>query len=863
MPAKLTAVLGPTNTGKTHLAVTRMCGHASGMMGFPLRLLAREVYDRVVAIKGAAQVALVTGEEKIVPPGARYWLATAEAMPTDVQPDFLAIDEVQLAADPERGHVFTDRLLHRRGTAETMLLGAATMAPMIRRLLPDADIDGRPRFSTLAFAGPKKVSRLPRRSALIAFSAEAVYGLAEMLRRQKGGAAVVMGALSPRTRNAQVELYQSGEVDYLVATDAIGMGLNMDIGHVAFAALDKFDGERQRRLTPAEIAQIAGRAGRYQTDGTFGTITLGEGASATAAELQPHEITAVEDHDFKSVRALSWRNARLDWRSLDALVASLMQPPERDDLKRTRRATDEAVLRLLAAEDWVRERATSPARIQRLWSVCSLPDYRKSGAKGHAILAGRMFRHLTDGAGHLPPDWIASELAHLDDVQGGIDALSTRMARARTWTYAAHRPDWLADASHWAGRAREVEDRLSDALHERLRQRFVDRRTSVLMKGLAAGGAHLPLAVDPDGTVAIGGEEIGTLTGFRFRASPDADAGEQKRLMATAERRLGDELARRARTLAAADDDSFALATDGRLPPRILWQGARVARLHKGASVLAPDIRLARALDPLPAALRTRVADRLGRWLAGRIEGELAPLAHLARTAAADDTSPMARGLAVQLVEALGILPKAPLAPLLAAMTQKDRAFLARAGVTIGVAHVFLPALLKPGPTRWRLALWAIGSGLERLPPSPAPGLVSVPSDEGAPSGFYAAAGFAIFGARAVRLDMVERLSRAMHKARKGRAPFVPDPDWLSTLGLDADAFRAVMRALGYRPAGNLDPADTVSKAAASAAVSPPPPTQAFRWHGTNSPRRPRPKPAGSRRHSPFAALAELTGRKG
>ncbi|MGB7405606.1 MAG: DEAD/DEAH box helicase, partial [Pacificimonas sp.] len=517
--ARLTAVLGPTNTGKTHLAVTRMCGYASGMMGFPLRLLAREVYDRVVALKGAGQVALVTGEEKIVPSGARYWLCTAEAMPTDIHPEFVAIDEVQLAADPERGHVFTDRLLHRRGTAETMLLGADTMAPLIRRLLPDAIIDGRPRFSKLTHMGPKKLSRLPRRAAVIAFSVEDVYALAEMLRRQKGGAAVVMGALSPRTRNAQVALYQSGEVDYLVATDAIGMGLNMDIEHVAFAQLTKFDGQRRRRLLPAEMAQIAGRAGRYQTDGGFGTLLFGEGVDmAKSPELEEREVDAIESHEFASLKSLIWRNARLDWASLPRLISSLEQQPDRDELKRTTRASDEAVLKLLAAEPQVQERATSPDMLRRLWSVCSLPDYRKSGPKAHARLVGKIYGHLTEAPWRLPTDWIGAEVARLDDVQGGIDALATRISAARTWSYIAHREDWLADPAHWAARTRAVEEKLSDALHERLTQRFVDRRTAALMKGLAAGGGALPVEVDADGVVAIAGEEIGTLTGFRFEA---------------------------------------------------------------------------------------------------------------------------------------------------------------------------------------------------------------------------------------------------------------------------------------------------------------------------------------------------------
>ncbi len=838
---RLTAILGPTNTGKTHLAVTRMCGHASGMIGFPLRLLAREVYDRVVAIKGEAQVALITGEEKIQPPGARYWLCTAEAMPTDIHPEFVAIDEIQLAADPERGHVFTDRLLHRRGTAETMLLGASTMIPMVRRLLPDAIIDSRPRFSRLSYAGPKKLSRLPRRSALIAFSAEEVYALAEMLRRQKGGAAVVMGALSPRTRNAQVALYQSGEVDYIVATDAIGMGLNMDVEHVAFAGLSKFDGQRQRRLMPAEMAQIAGRAGRYQTDGTFGSLAYGEGVDGrTGPELQDSEVDAIVGHDFAPVKKLTWRNARLDWRSLTALIQSLEQRPDRDDLIRTSRATDEAVLKLLAQEAWVDVRANSPERLRQLWSVCSLPDYRKTGAKGHARLAGRIYRHLTEDSGKLPTDWIAAEVARLDDIQGGIDALSHRMSAARTWTYISHREDWLADPKHWAARTREVEDRLSDALHQRLTQRFVDRRTSVLMRDLAGGENMLPVEVDPDGTVAIGGEEIGTLTGFRFEAEPGAKAGEQKRLVAAAERRLAGELSRRAGELVSAPDPDFGLALTERLPARILWRGARVARIYAGTSPLRPEIRLARALAGLDAKVQRAVAARLSDWLAGQIDTQLAPLALLAKTAASPDASPSARGLAVQLIEAFGVLEKGPLAPLLAAMTDADRKLLAQAGVTIGVTHLFIPGLLRPGPTLWRLALWAMAEKLKVMPDPPGPGLVSLPADPAAPRGYYPVAGFAIVADRAIRLDMIERLARDMNRSRKGARPFIPDQNWLHTLGIDAPTFTQVMRALGYRHAriGEVN---------------------GFSYRGMQRPARLRkPQGHGPARHSPFAALAAL-----
>jgi ATP-dependent RNA helicase SUPV3L1/SUV3 len=832
--SRVTAVLGPTNTGKTHLAVTRMCGHTSGMIGFPLRLLAREVYDRVVQMKGEGQTALITGEEKIVPPGARYFLCTAESMPLDKDLAFVAIDEAQLGADAERGHVFTGRLLGARGREETMILGSETLRPLVRALLPDAEIVSRPRFSTLAFSGPRKLSRLPKRSAIVAFSAEDVYGLAEMIRRQKGGAAVVMGGLSPRTRNAQVAMYQSGEVDYLVATDAIGMGLNMDIAHIAFAALSKFDGRRSRRLRPAEMAQIAGRAGRYQTDGTFGTLAFGDD---DGPGFDPIEVEAIEAHAFEPLRQLVWRNPRPDFRSLGALIASLGLRPEHERLIRSDDEVDFQVLKRMAREPWVIERATSPATLQRLWAACGLPDYRKTGPDRHARLIGRVYRYLTESDGRIPTDWVAGELARLDDVQGDIDALANRIAAARTWTFAAHRPDWLADPVHWAERSRAIEDRLSDALHQRLMQRFVDRRTSVLMRELALrGGGALPTEIDDDGAVVVGGEAIGRLDGFRFHADPSARAGEKRRLLAAAERRLSGELARRARQLALAGDDAFALEFDGRMPPRLLWNGARVAYLGKGADALGPRVRLDRSLLDLGEADKTAVRTRLERWFDGAMVRQLRPLRRLNSAIVDGDVSATARGIIIQLVENLGCVARAPMQPLLAAMDEEDHSLLYRDGVRIGVTHLYIPELLRPEPTRWRLALWAVARGLDSAPPPP-PGRVSVPIVEGVPRAFFEVAGFWPIVTDAVRVDMVERLVKAMHRQRKGGAPFVPDAIWAQSLGLSQKSFVQLMRALGYRAAEAEG-------------------RTAFSWHGM-----PVAKRAGKRAapaHSPFAVLANL-----
>src|SRR5216684_2379921 len=456
----VTAVLGPTNTGKTHLAIERMLGHSSGIIGLPLRLLAREVYNKVVDRVGADAVAV----------------ATVEAMPRDLDAAFVAIDEIQLGADLERGHVFTDRMLNRRGREETLVLGAQTVRPMVERLLPGAHVLTRPRLSQLSFAGEKKITRLPRRSAVVAFSAEEVYAIAELIRRQRGGAAVVMGALSPRTRNAQVALYQSGDVEYLVATDAIGMGLNLDVDHVAFASDRKFDGYQFRKLNPAELAQIAGRAGRATRNGTFGT-------TGRCPPFETELAQALESHSFEPIKVLQWRNTALDFSSVGALQASLAAPPKESGLTRAPIAEDILVLDHAARDDEIRALATTRAAVERLWDVCQVPDYRKIAPATHAELATTLYGFLMR-EGAIPTDWFARQVEQADHTDGDIDTLSNRIAHIRTWTFAANRPDWLADPEHWQGVTRAVEDKLSDALHNRLTERFVDRRTSVLMRRL-------------------------------------------------------------------------------------------------------------------------------------------------------------------------------------------------------------------------------------------------------------------------------------------------------------------------------------------------------------------------------------------
>lgn len=828
------AVLGPTNTGKTHLAIERMCGHSSGMIGFPLRLLAREVYDRVVAIKGKEQVALITGEEKLVPPNARYFLTTAESMPIDRDFSFVALDEAQLATDPERGHVFTDRLLRARGRDETMILGSEALRPMVRTLVKDAEIIGRPRFSTLSYAGATKLSRLPARSVIVAFSAEEVYAVAEMLRRLRGGAAVVMGALSPRTRNSQVAMFQAGEVDYLVATDAIGMGLNMDVNHVAFASLRKFDGRRSRRLTISEMAQIAGRAGRHQRDGTFGTLAL-EGTRG--ARFEDEEIDAIEAHVFPHIDHLYWREGSPSLATLDALITDLERKPDRQVLRAAPQAIDLAVLKRLAEEDWVRERAHGKAMIGRLWAACGLPDFRKTGPEPHGRLVARIFRHLSEGSGHLPVSWFADELARLDSVQGDVETLADRIAGVRTWAYIAHRNDWLPDAADWAERTRTLEEKLSDALHQRLTQRFVDRRTSVLMRDLGARGGDLslPVKVDEEGIVTVDGEPIGRLIGFRFKADHLARHGDMKRLMAAAERRLGVELSSRARQLAADEDSHFTLATDVGRPVAIFWRGDVVARLEKGRTLLSPRIRLHRALDTLTTADRTGVEQRLSTWLESRIQRELKPLARYFEAARDPACASSLRAVLAPLAEAGGIVARAPIASAIEHLDREGRSRAERLDVKIGTIDVYSPTLLKPEPTRWRIALFAAAED-HMMPELPVPGAVSMatPADTVTCEAMVRA-GYRALGAQMLRVDLAERLARIAHEARTGRKPFTPDPGLATSLGLRPASFAQLMLALGFRagPAGE---------------------PEAWIWKGKRPPRPDQPHRPGNA----FGALADL-----
>jgi ATP-dependent RNA helicase SUPV3L1/SUV3 len=826
--ARVRAVLGPTNTGKTHLAIERMLAHASGIIGFPLRLLARENYDRMVAVKGARYVALITGEEKIIPPEARWFSCTVEAMPLDRDAEFVAVDEIQLCADPDRGHVFTDRLLHARGMVETMFLGAETIRPLLQRLVPQASIETRPRLSQLSYAGPAKLVRLPPRTAVVAFSASEVYAIAELIRRRRGGCAVVMGRLSPRTRNAQVALYQEKEVDFLVATDAIGMGLNMNVDHVAFAGLGKFDGHRPRRLTASEVGQIAGRAGRGMRDGTFGTTTQ-------CPPIPDEVVSAVEAHTFESLDQICWRNSDLDFTSLQSLLDSLTVPPPRPGLVRGNDASDLETLAHLSREPEIRRLAQGRRQVRLLWDACQIPDFRKLADDTHTKLCARVFGHVVrDGA--LPTDWLGRQIDGLERVDGDIDTLMQRLSGVRIWSYIAARGDWVPDSPVWQARAREVEDKLSDVLHERLTSRFVDRRAAHLMRRLEGGdGQDLLSAVTRQGEVVVEGHKVGRVDGFRFAPDPSAVGDEKKLVQRAARRALREEIPRRVATLESAPDEVLAWTDE----QRINWEGVPVARVERGPGILRPRVHI---LDSefLDGARRERLRGRLQRYVDEQVRSDLAPL-FLASEAAVSDG--LIRGPLHRLTESLGLVQAFNEEP----PSNELRARLKSLGIRAGRFALFLPALLKPRATAMRARLWALQNGVP-VPALPPPGMVSMTPRTEWPTGFAAAMGWIEAGPLLLRLDVAERVAGELTYLAR-RTPVLVSSGLASRFSIKADLLPVVLRRLGFHiiPGGGLTP-DT---------FGPPAPAMLTPMRRRRRPARQAAPPARVA-SGPFAALAAL-----
>ena len=818
MQKLIRVILGPTNTGKTHTAIERMLGHESGMIGFPLRLLARENYDRIVERVGKSSVALITGEEKIVPPNARYFCCTVEAMPVERTVAFLAVDEIQLAGDRERGHVFTDRLFHARGRSETMFMGAETIRPFIKRLLPDAHIETRPRLSRLTYSGVRKVTRLQRRSAIVAFSAADVYALAETVRRQRGGCGIVMGALSPRTRNKQVEMYQNGDVDFLIATDAIGMGLNMDIHHVALASDMKFDGRYMRRLMPQEIAQIAGRAGRHTRDGTFG-MTDG------VEPLEPEEIAAIENHQFPPLRGLYWRARDLDFSSPRALVSSLEAPPPQPFLQRQAEATDHTTLAAMAETQSVKELANSPGRVRLLWDVASIPDFRNMMTDNHTTMLTRIYESLAKN-GQLERDWVAGQLRHLDRLDGDIDTIMTRIAHIRTWTYITQRSGWTDAPDEWQDLARNIEDRLSDELHNQLTQKFVDKRAAHLSRKLKEQ-VSLSASVKLDGTVLVEGEEVGRLDGFTF--TPDiSDSEEKAMILAAARKGLPEEIERRVRAVLASADEAFKLQENG----AIHWREAPLAKLLKSDNPYAPRIvmadaelvttdQMARMSARIEAFIKDHVAHVLAPLLA--LENPVVPAPSQPKTDAAKTEEPKteeasaeateapaapaaeipplsgtAKGIAYQLFEAFGTLPTARVGGQLRDLSDTDKPQLARLGIRMGVESIYMAEMLKPASIKLRAVLWSVHNATFPEGGPPPEGRVSINAVDGVADDYWLITGYRRLGTKVMRVDMVERVS-ALVRAAARAGQFKMTDDMLSLAGVSRDEMKAMILDLGCR----------------------------------------------------------------
>jgi ATP-dependent RNA helicase SUPV3L1/SUV3 len=807
-----------------------MLAHGTGMIGLPLRLLAREIYDRMVRVKGERACALITGEERIRPPNARYFACTVEAMPVSEGADFVAIDEVQLAGDPDRGHVFTSRILHARGGHETLLLGSDTIRPVLRALDLAIDSERRERFSQLRYSGPTKITKLPKRTAIVAFSAEEVYAIAELLKRQRGGCAVIMGALSPRTRNSQVALYQSGEVDYVVATDAIGMGLNLDISHVAFASRRKFDGRHRRLLRADELAQIAGRAGRFRDDGTFGET----------ADCEPFDEETVEricEHHFEPMAHLNWRSVDLDFHDLDSLQHSLRRPSPHKALRRAPEALDEATLIQMAVLPDVRRRMRGHAHVRRLWDLCTLPDFRKAGLDGHLRLVSMLAEQLMSPDARLKDEWVYSHIERLDCSEGDIDALQHRLSEIRTWTYAANRSDWMENAETWRLRTREIEDRLSDALHEALMQRFVDRRTSTLMRSLSAD-EYAPAEIAPTGEVQIEGHVVGRLEGLKFRPDSNARTLEGRAVRNAAIKSLRPVIEQRLLAIAGAPPEAFSFDASN---AAILFDGAVIARLVRGADWLRPDVELVGAEDAL-APLRDKTLAAVTAWVRADLESLLGPLLGLDRRGALEGASPVARGLAFEIRETGASIDRRRAPPNAAKLEPDDRQVLRRLGLHVGRVAAWAPDLLKPARLTRIAMLRAVFSGRPYVDP---PGAVSFVLSGATFSDLdLASLGYLRLGPRAVRADMAERLSVLLSDARRTSTSsrFEVAPALAAIIGCPLRDFPAILRALGLIPA-QRDPEGTVSH---------------WRFAGARTAAETvRMAPANP--HSPFAELASLS----
>ncbi len=781
---KITAVLGPTNTGKTHLAIDTMLSFDSGMIGFPLRLLAREVYDKVIKKVSQKKVALITGEEKIIPQDAKYFLCTVESMPLDKSLDFVGVDEIQMCADHERGHIFTDRLLHMRGNKLTMLMGSSTIKNIISKLDEDIEFINRNRLSKLTYAGHKKISRIDRKTAIIAFSAEEVYAIAELIRRQKGGAAIVMGSLSPKTRNAQVELYQSGDVDFLVATDAIGMGINMDLDYVYFSNLKKFDGKKLRKLNLSEIGQIAGRAGRYLNDGSFGI-------TGNCKEINAEEVELLENHKFEEIRTLFWRNPNLNFNNPYSLIKSLEEKPQREWLRKVHECEDEKALKYFLRDKNLENINFEKKTLSLLWECCQIPDFVKKTYGNHYEVIESVFKFLSSKNGKITNEYMRLQLMKLDKLDGNVDSLSNRIANVRTWSYVSNKNNWIENQDYWIQKTKLLEDKLSDRLHEELTKTFIDKRASILARGLKQD-MEFKTEIFENNDVKIDEQFIGKINGLKLELDLKKGALETdiKSLKKAARQTIGPELEKRIQSI--IDTGLIELNNDF----KIYWNKFVIAKLTPGNDYLTPNFELI-VDDILEQDQRKKLNSFINKWLKNKIDTVLQSLIDLKNL---KDKHSSIKALAYQLYENNGVLKRENVSEYLKNLGQNERKILRNLGVKFGRYHIFLHKLIKPEPVILRTLLWKNyhQKYFKLIPPTF--GLNFIEDKDNKNKYFMLLCGFEKFDNYYVRIDILERLfMQIINSGSDQNKEIKLIPEMLNLLGCNKDNFKKLIQKMNYK----------------------------------------------------------------
>jgi len=785
---KITAVLGPTNTGKTHLAVETMLEHNTGIIGFPLRLLAREIFDKCVNKVGSNNVALITGEEKIIPKSPKYYICTVESMPQDMSVDFVAVDEIQMCADQERGHIFTDRLLHARGNKITMFLGSHTMRSVINSLIKNVEFINKERFSKLTYSGHKKISRLNPKTALIAFSVDEVYALAELVRRQKGGTAVIMGSLSPKTRNSQVELYQSGDANFLVATDAIGMGINMDINNVSFSNLKKFDGKKTRRLNLNEISQIAGRAGRYMNDGTFGV-------TGECKQLPFDEIEKLEKHQLNRIDMLYWRNSKINFDNLDSLISSLEKNTDNEFLKRISDCEDEKALKFLIKNDENLKNKLQKDSIKILWDCCQIPDFSKRNYGNHVEIVKKVFDFLISKSGKVTNDYMKNQLQNIDRYDGNIDTLTNRISNVRTWSYVANKKNWVNNSDYWIERTKYIEDKLSDKLHEELTKSFVDKRISVLSQSLKQD-IVLATEIKNENEVIIDGQYIGQLKGLKLEL--DLKSGslktDIKSLKKAARQAISPELLKRVNKI--INDEDFNLDTNN----KIYWMKSPIAYLAKGKNYLNPKLEII-VDEAMDQESKEILRKNLEKKLYSLISLKLSDLVNLTKSKFSNN---YVRALCYQLFENNGIIKRDEIHEMTKNLSKEDRSTLRKAGVKIGRYHIFLPRMLKPAAVDLRVKLWKLYYNEDKKYSIPQSGLNFLKDEIVKNKKFLLICGFENFNKFYIRVDILERLFlKILENTKNGT--FKIDSDMINLIGCSKENFYKLLNLMHYKPVKTKD----------------------------------------------------------